>query len=41
MRDLSGAVIQLKKALKYNKCHKDARNILGLVYYEMGEGGKA
>ena len=41
MRDLSGAVIQLKKALKYNKCHKDARNLLGLVYYEMGEGGKA
>ncbi len=41
MRDLSGAVIQLKKALKYNKCHKDARNLLGLVYFEMGEGGKA
>ena len=41
MRDLSGAVIHLKKALKYNKCHKDARNLLGLVYYEMGEGGKA
>ena len=41
MRDLSGAVTQLKKALTYNKAHKDARNLLGLVYYEMGEGGKA
>lgn len=41
MRDLSGAVTQLKKALTYNKEHKDARNLLGLVYYEMGEGGKA
>ena len=41
MRDLSGAVTQLKKALTYNKCHKDARNLLGLVYYEMGEAGKA
>lgn len=41
MRDLSGAVVQLKKALTYNKEHKDARNLLGLVYNEMGEGGKA
>lgn len=41
MRDLSGAVAQLKKALTYNKEHKDARNLLGLVYYELGEGGKA
>ena len=41
MRDLSGAVSQLKKALTYNKEHKDARNLLGLVYYELGEAGKA
>ena len=41
MHDLSGAAAQLKKALTYNKEHKDARNLLGLVYYEMGEGGKA
>lgn len=41
MHDLSGAAAQLKKALAYNKEHKDARNLLGLVYYEMGEGGKA
>lgn len=41
MRDLSGAVTQLTRALTYNKEHKDARNLLGLVYYEMGEKGKA
>ena len=41
MRDLSGAEILLKKALGYNKEHKNARNLLGLVYNEMGEGGKA
>ena len=41
MKDLSGAESQLKKALTYNKEHKDARNLLGLVYYEMGEAGKA
>ncbi|MDO4976493.1 MAG: tetratricopeptide repeat protein [Eubacteriales bacterium] len=41
MRDLSGAAAYLEKALNYNKSHKDARNLLGLVYYEMGEAGKA
>ncbi|MCI6858852.1 MAG: hypothetical protein MR867_06130 [Eubacterium sp.] len=41
MHDLSGAEMYLKKALTYNKSHKDARNLLGLVYNEMGEGGKA
>lgn len=41
MRDLSGAEILLLKALSYNKEHKNARNLLGLVYQEMGEGGKA
>ena len=41
MRDMTGAVAQLRKALTYNKEHKDARNLLGLVYYETGEGGKA
>ena len=39
--DLSGARELLKKALYYNKNHIDARNLLGLVYYETGEGGKA
>ena len=41
MRDLSGAVSCLEKALTYNKSQKDARNLLGLVYYQMGEAGKA
>ena len=41
MHDLSGAEMYLKKALTYNKSHKNARNLLGLVYNEMGEGGKA
>lgn len=38
MHDLSGAEMYLKKALTYNKSHKNARNLLGLVYNEMGEG---
>lgn len=37
VRDLSGAVVSLKKSLKLNKKNTDARNLLGLVYYEMGE----
>ncbi|MCR5002229.1 MAG: tetratricopeptide repeat protein [Lachnospiraceae bacterium] len=37
VRDLSGAVISLKQALKYNKKNMEARNLLGLVYFEMGE----
>ena len=41
IRDLSGAATLLEKALTYNKAHKDARNLLGLVWYEMGEAGKA
>ncbi len=41
LHDLSGAETYLKKALSYNKFHKHARNLLGLVYHEMGEGGKA
>ncbi|MBR0381152.1 MAG: hypothetical protein IJH71_01780 [Eubacterium sp.] len=41
MRDLFGAEAYLKKALSYNKEHKNARNLLGIVYHEMGEGGKA
>ena len=36
-RDLSGAETLLKKALKYNKRNIDARNLLGLVYYQTGE----
>ena len=37
VRDLSGAVTCLKQSLKYNKKNIQARNLLGLVYYEMGE----
>lgn len=37
VRDLSGAVFVLKKSLQYNKYNMNARNLLGLVYHEMGE----
>ena len=37
VRDLTGAVNSLRQCLKFNKNHIDARNLLGLVYYEMGE----
>ena len=36
VRDLSGAVASLRQCLKLNKNHVDARNLLGLVYFEMG-----
>ncbi len=37
VRDLSGAVIALRNSLELNKTHMNARNLLGLVYYELGE----
>ncbi|MBE5872145.1 MAG: tetratricopeptide repeat protein [Lachnospiraceae bacterium] len=37
VRDLSGAIVSLKQSLKFNKNNIEARNLLGLVYYEMGE----
>lgn len=37
VRDLSGAIASLRQALKFNKNHVEARNLLGLVYFEMGE----
>lgn len=37
VRDLSGAVNSLRQSLKFNKDNIDARNLLGLVYFEMGE----
>ncbi len=37
VRDLSGAVIALRNSLELNKTHINARNLLGLVYFEMGE----
>lgn len=37
VRDMTGAVDALKFSLKYDKMNIDARNLLGLVYYETGE----
>lgn len=37
VRDLSGAVVSLRQSLKFNKNHIEARNLLGLVYFEMGD----
>lgn len=37
VRDLSGAILSLKTSLHFNKHNIDARNLLGLLYYEMGE----
>lgn len=37
VRDLSGAIVSLKESLKYNKMNIDARNLLGLCYFERGE----
>lgn len=37
VRDLSGAVESLRTSLCINKNNIKARNLLGLVYYEMGE----
>lgn len=40
-RDLSGAADVLKQCIRLNKYHKDARNLLGLVYFEIGETASA
>ena len=37
IRDLSGAAECLKKSIRFYKYQTDARNLLGLIYYEMGE----
>lgn len=37
VRDLTGAKEDLKRSLRYNKYHIDARNLLGLIYFETGE----
>ncbi len=41
LRDLTGSVDCLKKCLHFNKYMTDARNLLGLIYYEVGEVGDA
>lgn len=40
-RDLCGAVKTLKKSLRFDKYQTDARNLLGLIYHEVGEVGAA
>ena len=37
VRDLSGAAESLRKSLRFYKMNIPARNLLGLVYFEMGE----
>lgn len=37
VRDLSGAIDSLQQSLKFNSRNVEARNLLGLVYYEIGE----
>ena len=41
LRDLSGAAELLKKALTFDKYQKDARNLLGLIFFECGETADA
>ncbi len=41
LRDLSGAAELLKKSLQYDKYQKDARNLLGLIFFECGETADA
>lgn len=36
-RDLSGAAAALKRSLRFDKYQTDARNLLGLIYNEVGE----
>ena len=40
-RDLSGAIVDLKNSLLLYKGNTEARNLLGLVYYEMGDMAQA
>lgn len=41
IRDLSGAIISLKRSLQYNRSNIAARNLLGLVYYGRGDVAEA
>ncbi len=41
IRDLSGAIISLRRSLQYNRDNIAARNLLGLVYYGRGEVAEA
>lgn len=37
VRDLTGAITSLRQCLKFNKNNVEARNLLGLIYFETGE----
>jgi len=37
IRDLTGAIHSLKLSLQFNKLNTNARNLLGLIYFETGE----
>lgn len=41
IRDLSGAIVSLRKSLQFNRSNIAARNLLGLVYYGRGEVAEA
>ncbi len=41
IRDLSGAIVSLKKSLQFNRDNIAARNLLALVYYGRGEISEA
>lgn len=41
IRDMSGAVVSLRKSLQFDKGNIEARNLLGLVYYGRGEVAEA
>jgi len=37
VRDLSGAIVALCSSLELNKMNTNSRNLLGLIYYELGD----
>ncbi len=37
VRDLSGAIDLLKRSIRLDKTNIDARNLLGLIFFEIGE----
>lgn len=41
IRDMSGAILSLRRSLQYNRENIAARNLLGLVYYGVGEVAEA
>lgn len=41
IRDLSGAIVSLRRSLQYCRSNIAARNLLGLVYYGRGDVGEA